>query len=469
MAKFPLIGPSYTSQSVNADCQSTINLYPEVIESGAGNSQIVLYPAPGTKQFVEIVASFLEGLSGTASTTTGPCSPAEIDWTNPANILAHTPGTYASVELNAGVSTPPFRNVSQTLGLDSSAGSAFVWHITSGGGVTGPMVCVYPSCCNAVSPLAGDAAHILSIVDDVQGAWTKHGAVISWSSSHGSPDPAELNTFEYWTQVFPTGVPASWHVTITYNVTVATQISSLVTLNNSGTFWQFCNGVDQYNSVGPLAPAGTSYNGASITTTSPDLVVTTSNVIGDGSVGFGIPVGTGGYQNSGFSAGTHQASYSGSSGVSPIGTYNPAWTYGSPPGQDTVISTIGLTLGSSGEPCSKSLKASNFGLAIPSTVSVLGVTVEIGGHQNVSNPDVVLNVRLQLPDLTLSPVTHNVQLPDSDAVVTVGSGTDKWGFPTLTPAQVNDPAFTVLVTAEAHGGEDSTFDIYSVAAKVAFI
>lgn len=54
MPKFPLIGPSYTSQSVNADCQTTMNLYPEVIESGAGNNQIVLYPAPGTKQFVEL-------------------------------------------------------------------------------------------------------------------------------------------------------------------------------------------------------------------------------------------------------------------------------------------------------------------------------------------------------------------------------------------------------------------------------
>lgn len=54
MPKWPLIGASYTSQSVNADCQSTINLYPEQIESGAGNNQIVLYPAPGTKSFVDL-------------------------------------------------------------------------------------------------------------------------------------------------------------------------------------------------------------------------------------------------------------------------------------------------------------------------------------------------------------------------------------------------------------------------------
>jgi len=54
MPKFPLIGPSYTSQSLNADCQSTINLYPESIESGAGNNDIVLYPTPGLKSFVDL-------------------------------------------------------------------------------------------------------------------------------------------------------------------------------------------------------------------------------------------------------------------------------------------------------------------------------------------------------------------------------------------------------------------------------
>ena len=54
MGKIPLIGPSYSSQSVNSDCQITMNLYPEVIESGMGNNQIVLYPSPGTKLFVDL-------------------------------------------------------------------------------------------------------------------------------------------------------------------------------------------------------------------------------------------------------------------------------------------------------------------------------------------------------------------------------------------------------------------------------
>jgi len=36
-----------------------------------------------------------------------------------------------------------------------------------------------------------------------------------------------------------------------------------------------------------------------------------------------------------------------------------------------------------------------------------------------------------------------------------------WGL-ALTPAIVNDPLFTLLVSAEAHGGESVEFDIYDV-------
>jgi hypothetical protein len=51
MAKFGLVGPSYQSQSVNADCQKTANLYVEKDESGAGKSPFQLYPTPGLSLF----------------------------------------------------------------------------------------------------------------------------------------------------------------------------------------------------------------------------------------------------------------------------------------------------------------------------------------------------------------------------------------------------------------------------------
>lgn len=49
MARFAFVGPSYRSQSVNADCQLTQNWYPEVIESQQGKSTLAMYPTPGLK------------------------------------------------------------------------------------------------------------------------------------------------------------------------------------------------------------------------------------------------------------------------------------------------------------------------------------------------------------------------------------------------------------------------------------
>jgi hypothetical protein len=51
MARFGFVGPSYTSQSVNADCQLTQNLYPEHDESGQGKSEWQLLPTPGLTLF----------------------------------------------------------------------------------------------------------------------------------------------------------------------------------------------------------------------------------------------------------------------------------------------------------------------------------------------------------------------------------------------------------------------------------
>ena len=48
--RFPgFIGPSYTLQSVNVDCQRCVNLFPEVNELGTGKEKEVaaLVPTPG--------------------------------------------------------------------------------------------------------------------------------------------------------------------------------------------------------------------------------------------------------------------------------------------------------------------------------------------------------------------------------------------------------------------------------------
>src|ERR1700739_4545271 len=51
MARFGLVGPTYALQSVNADCQRSINWYVENVESGDGKSARILLPTPGLSVF----------------------------------------------------------------------------------------------------------------------------------------------------------------------------------------------------------------------------------------------------------------------------------------------------------------------------------------------------------------------------------------------------------------------------------
>ena len=81
MTRIKLPGPSYTSQSVNADAQRTVNLYPEKIESGDGNTDIALYPTPGLRKFAQFggaclsiakthAGDFLQGQNGATYSVT---------------------------------------------------------------------------------------------------------------------------------------------------------------------------------------------------------------------------------------------------------------------------------------------------------------------------------------------------------------------------------------------------------------
>ncbi len=52
MPRFGIVGPSYTSQAVNAAAQMTMNWYPEQIEVGDEPFPAVMYPTEGTAQFL---------------------------------------------------------------------------------------------------------------------------------------------------------------------------------------------------------------------------------------------------------------------------------------------------------------------------------------------------------------------------------------------------------------------------------
>lgn len=61
MARFGFVGPTYSSQSVIADCQRTMNWYPEAIESGQGKSQYAMYETPGLTLFCALPTSPVRG------------------------------------------------------------------------------------------------------------------------------------------------------------------------------------------------------------------------------------------------------------------------------------------------------------------------------------------------------------------------------------------------------------------------
>lgn len=62
------IGPSYTAQSANVDCENSMNLYAEAIEGGAsGKAKIVLYGTPGITTFCTLPTSPVRGLWANAT------------------------------------------------------------------------------------------------------------------------------------------------------------------------------------------------------------------------------------------------------------------------------------------------------------------------------------------------------------------------------------------------------------------
>lgn len=53
---------TYTSQSLNADCQRCMNFYPETVESGMGKGPLALYPTPGLTLFATTAAPVRGGI-----------------------------------------------------------------------------------------------------------------------------------------------------------------------------------------------------------------------------------------------------------------------------------------------------------------------------------------------------------------------------------------------------------------------
>ena len=56
------VGPSYTAQSLNVDCERAVNLYVEGTDQGAQKAQKVLYGSPGIHLFCTLPEQPVRGI-----------------------------------------------------------------------------------------------------------------------------------------------------------------------------------------------------------------------------------------------------------------------------------------------------------------------------------------------------------------------------------------------------------------------
>lgn len=113
-------------------------------------------------------------------------------------------------------------------------------------------------------------------------------------------------------------------------------------------------------------------------------------------------------------------------------------------------------------PHSEILAASNFGFNFPLTQPILGMEIEVSGHQSTLDPSATISVTTNQTGSS----TVVTQMPGSDGTITIGNPLSNFGL-ALTPAMLNDPGFTVEIQAnESNLTTAATFDLYAVRVRV---
>lgn len=139
MARIDFCGGSYTSLAVTADAQRTVNLFPELVESGEGRSKMVLLNTPGLFSIATLSAvprgtyEFNGRLFVVAGTQLN-----EITLTTPASYRGnlYTPAVVAVSQLNGSV---PLANDGQPASmcanenqlLIASGGSVYIYYLNA--------------------------------------------------------------------------------------------------------------------------------------------------------------------------------------------------------------------------------------------------------------------------------------------------------------------------------------------------
>lgn len=222
--RIDLVGPSYRSQSLNADAQTTMNWYREIIESGDGNSKSALYPTPGLAVFSSLAETFvtpfynisfqssaINGVSGNFTWT--PTLPGFV------GVNAYVVGQLL-VDSNS--------NVQRVSKAGTSSLSAPTWATSPVGAVTtdtngvqytlvkyifsvGDTIITAPSIDPSFNGSSSGPFHITAITDSISDVWSSFYAVQQFSNSGG-----RHQTVQGWSAQIVSNVSYGSGITINY-------------------------------------------------------------------------------------------------------------------------------------------------------------------------------------------------------------------------------------------------------------
>ena len=381
---------------------------------------------------------FAEDLAGFAVSIPGLFTPNEATWVSPSNVTQNNPPNYASVTLNAvagGSAGSTFDNLASQVGNSLSAsvsgtpgrsGETAILILAGGLNISGNGAPSPGSWSFIDAPNSGSRSSMygsfLSSAATITPSQTLTGVADTWvevllffGSSNGSP----VNSRQQVT--FASGGLGTGNIVVNF---------ASATLAGNGILVV----VDATANSGALTPTCTDTNGDVFT-----LVANIRNGAGATCAVLWSPNVVPGNPNMTFNLNT-----GGISGT--IRAYEIA-------GVGALTATPGV---------SQILQASNFNFNIPTGESVLGLEVEVFGHQLTQPADATLTAQLLTAANALSPVSLKLQLPLVDGEAIAGTPSTSWGLP-LAPALLNTPGFAVQLVASAL--ELQTFSIYAVKVK----
>jgi hypothetical protein len=408
-------------------------------------------PRPGKSSVYTYGDFSIEFLAGFAKNFVD--ASGELAWTSPLNVTLNSAGTYASVGLGPA---------------SSSGGSSYLDKaITSSGLSSSAVISGTPSTPNELA--------LLISIESFAGFPGSPGA--SWTS---------IGVGRSYYQVFPTTNPVNVSQAVTNGdgaggIDVWTSVLAFFGTTGGAVVWTgrgsgsiFGGNPPDTHTFGPFTPTqgnaifvfieGFSATAFNVSSTPDAFSVTddNGNVYTQVADIFNIGNPTGSSPPNDF---THSAQitvfYAANIKGGPTNvTVN--FLSGGSVGHNVYVEEVSGLGSVISNPLSQQLQCTNFPVTIPNTQGILGMEVEVSGHQTSQDSSAILKLALLNPS-SGSP-TFTFQLPAGDGTVILGSPGTNWGFP-LTAALLTNPNFGFQIQASSPN-VNSTFASYAVKIKL---